>query len=156
MKKILLRSTIVISLAALGVSVAQAEGGRQGGPRLPDFTQIDANNDGALTMDEFQNQAQAKFDGSDTNGDGLLDVAELTAAAARERGQRIERMIARKDTNGDGMLSVEEMQPRNVGQFFTRADADGNGEISQVEWDAAKAKMRERGSRGPQNPAAGN
>lgn len=152
MKKILLSSTIAISLAAFGASLAQAEGG----PRLPDFAQVDANNDGALTMEEFQNQAQAKFDDADTNGDGQLDVAELTAAAARERGQRIERLIARKDTNGDGMLSLEEMQPRNAGQFFGRADADGNGEISQEEWDAAKAKMRERGPRGPQNPAAGN
>ncbi len=159
MKKILLSSTIVVSLAAFGASLAYAQGGQQGGPRggpRPSFEQVDANGDGVLTMVEFQNQGQAKFAETDMNGDGQLDVDELTAAAERERGQMIERLMERKDTNGDGMLSMEEMQPRDPGRFFGRADADSNGEISQAEWDAVKAKMGGRGPHGPQNANSGN
>ena len=86
----------------------------------------------------------------------MLDVDELTAAAARERGRMIERLMERKDTNGDGMLSFEEMAPRDAGRFFERADADGDGVISQEEWDAAKEKMRGRGPRGPHGQQDGN
>jgi len=155
MKKTLLSSTIVLSLVAFGASLAYAEGGPRGGQR-PSFAQIDTNGDGALTLEEFQNQGQAKFAETDTNGDGQLDVDELTAAAARERGRMIERLMARKDTNGDGMLSYEEMQPREPGRLFERADTDGNGEISQAEWDAAAEQMRGHGPRGPKNGASGN
>ena len=152
MKKILLSSTIVVSLVALGASLAYAQGSHRGGPR-PNFEQIDANSDGALTMEEFQSQGQVKFSQTDTNGDGQLDVEELTAAAERARGQMIERLMERKDANGDGMLSMEEMQPQDPGRFFGRADTDGNGEISQEEWDAAKEKIR---GHGPQNGNSGN
>lgn len=156
MKKILLSSTIVISLAAFGASLAYAEGGQRGGQRGPSFAQIDANGDGALTTAEFQNQASAKFSEADTNGDGQLDVDELTAAAERERGRMIERLMERKDANEDGMLSMEEMAPRDPGRFFEKADEDGNGEISQEEWDAAKEKMRGHGRRGPRDGNSGN
>ncbi len=147
MKKILLSSTIVMSLAAFGASLANAQGGQRGDPR-PSFEQIDANGDGALTMEEFLTRGQVKFDETDTNGDGQLDAAELTAAAARERAQMIARLMERKDTNGDGMLSFDEMQPRDPGRVFERADTDENGEISEEEWNAAKEKMRGRGPRG--------
>lgn len=156
MKKILLSSAIVVTLSAMGLSTAIAQGGPQGGQRGPSFEQIDANGDGALTLEEFQNQGQARFAGSDTNGDGMLDADELTAAAARERGRMIERLMARKDTNGDGMLSFAEMAPRDAGRFFGRADVDGNGAISEEEWNAAKGKTGGRGARGQQNSNRGN
>ena len=155
MKKMLLSSTIVIGLAAFGASLAYAQGGPRGDIR-PNFEQIDANGDGVLTLEEFQNQGQAKFAETDTNGDGMLSADELTEAAARQRAQMIERLIAAKDTNGDGMLSLEEMAPRNPGKFFGKADTDGNGEISQAEWEAAQGQMRGRGPRGPHTGSAGN
>ncbi len=155
MKKILLSSTIALGFAALGSTAALAENGPRGGQR-PGFEDIDANGDGVLTLEEFQNRAQAKFDETDTNGDGFLDVEELTAAAARERARMIERLMERKDTDGDGMLSMEEMAPRDPGKFFDRADTDGNGEISLEEWEAAREKMRGRGPRGPHGPQGGD
>lgn len=146
MKKILLSSTVVLALSAFGASLAYAEGGHERhGPRGPNFEQIDANGDGILTMEEFQNQANMRFAEADTNGDGQLDVDELTAAAERARGEMIARMIEKKDTNGDGMLSMEEMAPRDAGHFFEMADSDGNGEISKAEWEAAKENMRGHG-----------
>ena len=156
MKKILLSSTVVVSLAAFGASLAHAEAGQRGGQHGPSFEQIDANSDGTLTMEEFQAQAGNRFNEADTNGDGQLDVAELTAAAEREREGAIERMMEKKDANGDGMLSMEEMAPRNPERFFERADTDGNGEITQEEWDAAKKKMRGHGRRGGQGGANNN
>ncbi len=151
MKNVILSSAIVISLVALGMGAAYAQGGQRGGPS---FAQVDANGDGMVSMAELQGRGQARFAAADTNSDGQLDVAELTAAAARERAGMIERLMARKDTNGDGLLSPEEMAPRDAGRFFAKADLDGSGEVSLEEWETAKAQRR--GRHGPQAARNGN
>ena len=154
MKNILRNSAIILGLLALGSATAFAQGSPRGSHERPRFSQLDGNGDGVITLAELQNQAQAKFSTADTNGDGQLDASELAAAAARERAGRIERLITRKDKNGDGLLSLEEMAPRNGGgaRLFARADIDGNGEISQAEWDAAPAHRQGNGPRGPRGP----
>jgi len=158
MKKILLGSTLALTLIGLGAGAVMAQGGHRGGPQLPSFEQLDTDGDGMLTQAEMQNSAQAKFNENDTNGDGMLSVEELTAAADRERDRRVERLLERKDTNGDGMLSLEEMAPQNGDRLFERADTDGDGTISLEEWEAAKEKMRgKRGQRGERgNAGSGN
>ncbi len=153
MKNIMRNSTIILGLLALGSTTAFAQGSPRGSHERPRFSQLDGNGDGIITIAEVQKQAQDKFSAADTNGDGQLDASEL-AAAARERAGRIERLITRKDKNGDGLLSLEEMAPRNGGgeRLFARADIDGNGEISQAEWDAAPAHRQGNGPRGPRGP----
>lgn len=48
-----------------------------------------------------------------------------------------EKMIERRDTNGDGMVSFEEFQmPPRAEERFTRADADGDGEVTRAELEA--------------------
>lgn len=154
MKKILLGSTLALTLVGAGAVLAQ--GGHQRGPERPSFAQMDVNGDGMVTLEEMQSRAGDRFAESDTNGDGLLSVDELTAAAERERSRMIDRLMERKDANGDGMLSLEEMAPPNGERMFANADADGDGAISLEEWEAAKEKRRDgRGSRDGQG-SAGN
>ncbi|MBC7133636.1 MAG: EF-hand domain-containing protein [Roseovarius sp.] len=85
----------------------------------------------------------ARFEGADTDGDGLLGPEELAARmteqAAARIAARVERMIARHDADGDGMLSLDELQAAQGGRMFERLDADGDGMISPGEF----ARMRE-------------
>ena len=50
------------------------------------MTEIDANGDGALTMDEllavYPDMTEAQFTEADTNADGLISEAELAEARA--------------------------------------------------------------------------
>ena len=160
MKKILLSSTVALALTGIGASAVLADGGQRGrGDQMfeqqrPDFAELDTNGDGVLTLAEIQASGQNKFAEADTNGDGFLDAEELAAAAERQRLQRFERMIAKKDSNGDGMLSIEEMGPGNAAgprdgsRMFAYVDADENGEVTQEEWDSAMKNIGERGERG--------
>lgn len=69
-------------------------GGFTGDPRPggPNLSQFDRNKDGQLSADEMPNQLRGMLHGSDQNGDGNLDMAELKAIQQRlnerVRGQR--------------------------------------------------------------------
>lgn len=53
-------------------------------------------------------------------------------------------MIERADENGDGKLGFDEVNSPRMSKMFEHIDADGNGEITQEEWEAAKAKRGNR------------
>ena len=46
----------------------------------------------------------------DANGDGAVDAAELLAWIEAQREARVQRMIERADADGDGVLSEAELQ----------------------------------------------
>ncbi len=140
----------------MGDGMGHGRGPGRMGP-MPDFATLDANSDGQITMDEIKAQAQSRFAAADTNGDGALSADELTAMilariqerAANEAAQMIENM----DNNGDGVLQADEMQPRGgdmLERMFARIDTDDDGQISQAEFDAMKARIEQRmqGGRG--------
>ena len=71
-------------------------GGRSGGGRgmggrrgdvLARLMQRDTNGDGKLGRDEFPERMSGRFDDMDSNGDGLVDKAEIEAMMKRVRGQ---------------------------------------------------------------------
>jgi len=60
-------------------------------------------------------------------------------------------MLERRDANADGQLSLEEMSPDqdHVAERFARADKDGNGTISETEFeDVVKKRRHHRSHRG--------
>jgi hypothetical protein len=142
----------IAALAMAAVSLSSMAVEAKGGPRgeRPDFSEIDANGDGALTQEEIQafmsTRGQARFAETDANGDGSLSRDEMIAAADARREGRIDSMIERLDTDGDGALSQEELaegrdrfQGRRGGRIearFERMDANDDGTISQEEWTA--------------------
>lgn len=117
-----------------------------------DFARIDADADGKVTQEELRAYRSAAVTGVDQNGDGLISETELTADIAARMTARAAEMararIAAKDVDGDGQLNVEEALARPMPvAMFGRIDADGDGAISQAEFDAAAEQMKDRHGR---------
>ncbi|MGK6319995.1 EF-hand domain-containing protein [Sphingomonas sp. DT-204] len=123
------------------------------------FARLDANNDGALTSDEFHAghgklgrrfgrtpglmppgspQAMGRgmggqmLDRLDADKDGKISKAEFAA----QSGERFGRM----DTNGDGRIDAAERSAtakgaRRGGRGLNRLDRDGDGVITRAEYD---------------------
>jgi multidrug resistance efflux pump len=65
---------------------AQGRGGGRGGDPGQMIERMDKNKDGKLALDELPEQLKGRLSSADTNGDGFLDTAEITAGFARMGG----------------------------------------------------------------------
>ncbi len=153
--------TIAIALASAsllvgGVAVAQQTHGDKGPMTraevaersLEKFAKMDANGDGQLDSTDRDAKMAERFAAADTDGDGVLTRAEVTAAREARRGERQDRRAARgADTeNGErmkrggkrggkhGMRGGRGMRGM---EMMAQADTDGNGSVSQAEFQAA-------------------
>ncbi len=122
-------------------------GGADDGPGAAfDFAKVDANGDGKITREELAAGRQAGVAGIDADGDQLISAEELAAKMMAEAKARIEARakdrVAAQDANGDGKLSVEELIAPRIGtRLFERADADGDGAVSEAELQAMHERM---------------
>lgn len=77
---------------------------------------------------------------ADTNGDGSLSKAEVTAMASTH--------FTKMDVNADGLINAADREAKHKAKFG-EIDTDKNGSISEAEFTAAHAaRMAERGERG--------
>lgn len=166
MSKSLIKISMLAGLIAIG-GVAAAEARDHGGKMR--FEQIDANSDGAVTMEEVKAHQAARFTRADANGDGfltpeemrgsdkaqrmlkrfdtnrdgVLDEAELEAAGSERTSKRAERMLERVDANGDGKISMAEAESmRDPAKMFERLDANNDGSLTEEEFAKARGKRR--------------
>jgi Ca2+-binding EF-hand superfamily protein len=106
----------------------------------------DADHDGKVTRQEYNDARAALFARMDRNGDGFIDDAD-SREGANERGQRAAAALrGRIDSNGDGKISKEEFvnAPTLV---FDKFDANKDGVLDAQELEAARTaagKWRER------------
>jgi len=149
-----MKSALLLSLlipVGLAVSLpANAMGPGDGAMQRPAFSELDLDGDGTLTLEEMQSARGARFAQADTDGDGNLSRDELLAGAAERMAIMIDRQMERFDDNEDGMLSANEMddmRPRRADpeRMFSRVDADGDGVVSEAEFDEIASTMMRRG-----------
>ncbi len=144
MTRIVLASlAVAVSGLAFGVANADSRGAGPmagaGGPgERPSFAELDTDGDGSITMAEVTARGAARFTEGDADGDGKLSAEELTAAIVARAAERaaagVARMIEQRDTDGDGALSQAEMGGESGQRMFSRMDADDDGKISAEEF----------------------
>lgn len=124
---------------------------RKGGERMKNAAkQMDANNDGAISFDEFRmpEGRDAPEMRMDTNSDGEISREEVAAIATQRREEVMARFDA-MDADGDGIVTQSERRR----SAFNRMDGDGDGQITKSEFREAREDRRrmmreQRGHRG--------
>ena len=145
----LLYSVMFLIAGAVAMpAVADGHGDhRKGGERMKNAVkQMDANNDGAISFDEFRmpDGRQAPEMRMDANGDGELTRDEVSQVVTQRTEEALDRFDA-LDADGDGVVTQYERRRA----AFNRMDGDGDGQITKSEFREARKDrrrmMQERG-----------
>lgn len=140
--------------AALSIAAAAFAFGPGGHDPM---TMFDKDGNGALSLAEVRQGAEAMFAKADADKDGRLSHDEMRAHHGKMGGGHHgrggphkaggsppgERGPMRMDTDGDGAISLAETQSMLEGHF-TRADANRDGSVTRTEMEAAHRDMRGR------------
>ncbi|HYD88882.1 MAG TPA: hypothetical protein VEA80_15515 [Vitreimonas sp.] len=111
--------------------------GHRGGMRH--LAGADANEDGAVTREEFLARPIAHFERLDANDDGVISANERPQR--RERGERHGRRSF--DSNNDRQISRGEFASMGE-RMFERLDANDDGRVTREEAEAARHHRRGR------------
>lgn len=107
---------------------------------------------GGMTLDQFLSRQTGRIMAADSDGDGKVSRAEMSAMAQGARDPS--RMFDRMDRNGDGYLDAAEIRAM-LTRRFQRMDSDGNGILTPEERMAGRARPDAAGAgAGAARPAA--
>jgi Ca2+-binding EF-hand superfamily protein len=142
MNKKTILHTFTALLAGVGLLVAQTE-------KKNNFSPIDTNQDGVITLDETDAHNSKAFKDADKDADGYLSPEESSGTGIfpdRDNDGRtsekefvtfLRRHFLRSDQNDDGSLTEAEMKqppkPLSKAQLFAEVDPDGDGKITLAE-----------------------
>jgi Ca2+-binding EF-hand superfamily protein len=101
---------------------------------------MDADKDGAVTLDEFLSRRAPSFARLDKNGDGAIDAGEFEAAAKESADYWTRRFLKRFDADRDGRISKDEFAKARRERFAMR-DLNDYGRLGLED---APPGMRER------------
>ena len=142
--------SVVFLIAGVLAMPAMADGHgdhRKGGERMKNaLKQMDADNDGAISFDEFRmpEGRDAPEMRMDANGDGEITRDEVSQIATQRTEEALDRFDA-LDADGDGVVTQGERRRA----AFNRMDGDGDGQITKSEFKQARKDrrrmMQERG-----------
>lgn len=139
---------LATALALGGTGAALADRHNGGTQMRPTFDALDTDGDGEITRAEMTAHMQSRFDRADADGDGALSREELItrmmARQAERIGRRADHMIDRHDADGDGHLGMQELQARRRGGMMARMDLDGDGTVSRAEFDDWHSQQGDR------------
>jgi Ca2+-binding EF-hand superfamily protein len=129
-------SLAVAGSAFAGVAFARGgadcdkTGGHQGRGAAR-FEQIDSNKDGKISLAELTASRESWLTKVDTNKDGVATQAEIDASSSANHKERLQKMFEREDANKDGRLTRDET--RLPSAWFEKADANKDGALSPAE-----------------------
>jgi Ca2+-binding EF-hand superfamily protein len=90
--------------------------------------EMDADKDGAITLEEFLARREPRLARLDRNKDGVIEAGEFEAAAKESADYWTKRFMKRFDADGDGKVTKEEFARARKERFAMR-DLDGDGRI---------------------------
>jgi Ca2+-binding EF-hand superfamily protein len=122
--------------AAAGAGGDCDKAGGKGRGAAEHFSQIDTNEDGKISLAELTAARETWLTKVDTNKDGVATPAELEAAFQAGRVAHLQKRFEREDINKNGQL--ERAETRMPSAWFERADANGDGALTLAELSAAK------------------
>lgn len=94
---------------------------------------MDQNNDGIITREEWQGDSNNSFINHDWNGDGILSDNEVKPGASRPKNTgTLLNQFSELDHNNDGMIVQEEWH--NTTRSFEGLDLNRNGKLSRDEF----------------------
>jgi len=146
----------VAAMAALVVGVSPASAQNQGGQGGQSgwgggiFARYDADQDGKVSLAEYEAGRANGFKRMDADGNGSLSFAEIdaaSAAAAQRGGPMADMMKARNDAlkaadgNGDQSISADEFKAY-VDAEFKKLDANSDGFLTAEEMQAGMGMGR--------------
>ena len=146
-------ATGFFSFLLIGFPVSADDGGKndkwkRGGGYHASFEELDTNSDGMITADDIAAYQDARFSKIDSDGDGMISLSEweanFTEVISERKQSRIAKMFSRIDENDDEMISAEELADKrmNFDRIVDKLDQDGDGSISEDEFNEGKAKGR--------------
>jgi Ca2+-binding EF-hand superfamily protein len=134
---------MIFVMAGVVAMPAMADGHgdhRKGAERMKNAVkQMDANNDGAISFDEFRmpEGRDAPEMRMDANGDGEITRDEVGQVATQRTEEALSRFDA-MDTDGNGVVTQSERRH----SAFNRMDGDGDGQITKSEFREARKDRR--------------
>ena len=138
---------LIAGAVAMPATAAGHGDHRKGAERMKNVVkQMDANNDGAISFDEFRmpEGRDAPEMRMDANGDGEITRDEVSQIATQRTEEALNRFDA-LDADGDGVVTQGERRRA----AFNRMDGDGDGQITKSEFKQARKDrrrvMQERG-----------
>lgn len=127
--------------AFAGTALAGGAGGCDGkaqGPHGPTqrFAELDTNKDGKVTLAELTASRESWLGRIDSNKDGVASAEELKAGFEAHRKERLEKMFTAQDQNKDGRLARTESHMPSA--WFERADTNHDGQLTLAELSDAR------------------
>ena len=96
------------------------------------FQGMDSNSDGVITRAEWRGNAQS-FRQHDWNGDGVLSGDEVRPGGQRQADRQVNRG---QDWNRDGIVNDQDVQ---IAERYRGYDLDANGRVTSREWPGSRA-----------------
>jgi Ca2+-binding EF-hand superfamily protein len=148
MNKYIFPALIVSSLALAGSALAGADGGcdkaegKAGHGAAARFGEVDTNKDGKISLAELTASRETWLTRIDTNKDGVASQAEIDASFQAGRQEHLQKRFERDDANKDGRVTRDESHMPSA--WFERADSNKDGALTLAELSSAKPPSMQR------------